>query len=319
MSELKPDIIIPYIPDENDVSPYAMVYVRPQTNKLNYEKAIIVACQKFGDVIYLANINGKIFIKNVLILDHYSTQYYFSIHSKTVIGEYPEMVECFEKHFKTSFEKSDIISSFDAQLRLKLSAEELFNTIVGDKDFLKLYGQTIKKINGYYVVNYDIPAIISKYTPESDVFVVGVKITNPDTAIDDINQTIFDNLKKDLSTPIIDEDKLSMLKWNDMVRRTYHISCNHIATAFDMSDFIFNPDGTVLDFYNIPLTRYLIDNKIVTLEEIRQIKKFNLVYKFCEDGSEKLINILDEGNNQSIEESIELFKKINLKRLRTSV
>ena len=88
------------------------------------------------------------------------------------------MASKFEEHFKIKFNNAQIIGSFDAILKLKLSKQELFNKFVDDKDFLKFYGQTIKKIDDYFIVNYDLPAVLNKYDFTANVFVVLINSNN---------------------------------------------------------------------------------------------------------------------------------------------
>ncbi len=316
MSNVKPDIIIPFIYNLDELRSCAVVYVRPQTNKLNYEKAIILGCQEFGDIVYLANIGGNIFIQNLLILEHYSTQYFFAMHSKSVISEYPEMVEVFENHFNISFNDATILSPFDAQLKLNMTSSQLFDTIVDNNDFLKLYGQTIKKIGNYFVINYDIPEIIAKYTPDTNVFVVALIFHDNNIKLTELNQAIFENLKSDVSTPLIDEEKFKTHQWYDKVRRTYHISSNHIATMFDMKDFVFSANGSEIEFKEIPLSDFIIQSKIVTEADLLAIKRFSLVYIINDDGSETLINIQEAAHNMTLEQCINLFKRINYNKIR---
>ena len=157
---IKPDVIIDYIYSNAIDKPAALVYVRPETNEVHYEKAIILGIMPYADVVYLANLNGKIFIKDALILDHYPSQYRFAVYGKDEMAKYPEFIEKFEKYFDDKFEKAQIMGSFDALIKLGMTDELLFNIVVDKKDFLKLYGQTIKKINNIYILNYDMPMII---------------------------------------------------------------------------------------------------------------------------------------------------------------
>lgn len=315
MSTAKPDIIIPFIYNLEEVRPCVVIYVRPQTNKLNYEKAIILACQQYGEIVYLANIGGKIFIDNLLILEHYATQYLFAMHSKSIIAEYPEMIKKIEQHFNLDFQKIDIISPFDAILKLKITSAELFNTIVDECDFLRIYGQTIKKIGDCFVINYDIPEIIAEYTPQTNVFTCAA-ILKEHSKITDLNQAIFDNLKTNDSTPIIDKDIYKAHKWFETVKRTYHISYNHVAAMFDMKDFVFSAKGDEIDFTEIPLASHLINSGILTCEDLLAIKRFSLVYINDDNGEKKLINIQEEAKNMTLEECIELFKKIDYSKIR---
>lgn len=306
---IKPDIIINYTNTPDNIAPIAVVYVRPKTNQIKYEKELILGIQQFADIVYLANLNGKLFIKNALILEHYSTQYNFSIKGKNEISMYPEMIEKIESYFNKNFNEMKIIGAFDAILNLNIDADELFNIIVDEKDFLKLYGQTIKKIKDYYIVNYNIPAIIKKYIPTANVFVVAARLRDPNTNYKEIDQAIFELIKNDKATPIIDEDKLNKLKWNEKIRRTYHISHNHLTAIFDMLDFVFRTDGEHIELEEIPFANHLMSKKVITREQLLSIKDYSIMY-IEENGKKRLANIMSEAYNKSYEECEELLKSI---------
>lgn len=313
ISEIKPDILIHYAPDINNKNPISVVYVRPKTNQVNYERAIILATQKYADVIYLANLNGRLFLKNALIIEHYNSQYLYAIYAKKEMTKYPEMIQKFEEHFNTDFETANIIGSYEAILNFNMDAEDLFNYIVDDKDFLKLFGQTIKRINGYYVLNYDIPAILKKYTADTNIFVLAARFKDEQFLINELNQSIFENLNANIQTPIIDKDKLGMLDWSEQVRRTYHLSRNHLSSVFDMMDFIFINDSDHVQPENITFSHNLIYDGIISKKQLQIIKLHSLVY-VTENAQSRLINILEESNGKSFEECIETLKNIDWKK-----
>ncbi len=310
---IKPDVIIDYISVASDLPtdlPTALVYVRPETNEVHYEKAIILGITPYADVVYLANLNGRIFIKDALILDHYASQYRFAVYAKEEMARFPEFVETFENYFKTSFDSSFIIGSFDALIKLNLNDESLFNYIVEDKDFLKLYGQTIKKINNVFVVNYDMPAIIKRYTPKANVFAIAIKFKDKNTSFLEINQSIFDQIKKN-NMVIVDEEFHKSLEWNERIRRTYHISRNNVMAMFDMVDFIIRNNNDHLRFIETPLGKTLIEENGISEDFIIRIKEFPIVY-IEENGKKRLVNLLEEANGMNMEECVNLIKRIRI-------
>lgn len=306
---LRSDVIIDYIDNYNDILPSAVVYVRPETNEIHYEKAIIMGITPFADVIYLANINGKIFIKDALILEHYSSQYKFSITAKQEMAKHPEMVKMFEDYFKEDFVESNIIGSFDAILKINMTSEVLFNTVVSEQNFLKFYGQTIKKINNYYIVNYDIPAIIKRYTPKANVFAIAIKFKNENISFTDINQSIFDQIKNSNDTPLIYDDEYKNMNWIEKVKRTYHISKNNVMAMFDMVDFIITTKNVHIKFENTPLGRILTDKYNINSDDIFKIKDNPLVYAKI-NGIRKLINIIEEADGKNLIESADFINSI---------
>ena len=309
MDKIRPDVLIQYMNNDTTDLPTAVIYVRPKTNLVKYEKEILVGLQPYADVIYLANLNGKLFIKNALILEHYSTQYKFSIMGKEEVKKYSEMKKKIEKFFDRDFDSMKIIGAFDAMLEMNLTADALFNIIVEKKDFLKLYGQTIKKVKDYYIVNYNIPAILEKYTPTANIFVVAVRLKDKNTSLKLLDQSIFENIQNDKNTPIIDEDKLGKLKWNEKIRRTYHISRNHIIAMFDMMDFVFKSNGDHIKLEEIPFAKWLFDRGNINEQQLLQLKDYAIVY-IRKNRKKKLVNILEESMHKNFEECEELLKSI---------
>jgi hypothetical protein len=305
--EIRPDVIIDFI-DNDSPLPDLVIYVRPETNEIHYEKAIIMGVNPFGDVIYLANLNGRLFIRDALILEHYNSQYKFAIYGKEEMEKYPEIMYAFEEYFKVDFDSANIIGSFDAILKLNISDEEMFNIIVSDRDFFKFYGQTIKRINNHFVINYDMPAILKRYTAKSNIFVISVRLKDENIDPWTVNLSIFDQLKKD-NTPLVSEASLQLLDWNEQIKRTYHISRNHIMAMFDMLDFIITANGKHIGFYNTPLGKLLLDAYGYTESDLSNLKQDPLVYIDFK-GQKKLVNIMEEGNKKSLKECADLISRV---------
>lgn len=314
-SQLKPDVLIPYNKNYNNLLPSVVIYVRPQTNLLKYETAILTAVQKFGDVTYLANINGRIFCRDFLVAQHYSTEYYFAVYAKKAIAQFPEMIDEFEKHFNVSFNDAKIISAFDAPHFLGITPDELFDIFTDERDFKLFYGQTIKRINGYYIVNYDLPSIMGCYTPESNIFVVAVQLHSLNLDLHELNYGLFESLKNNIATPIIDEHKYTQHEWKEKVKRTYHISKGHINAIFDMTDFIFVNENEHLKIEETPFGRYIIEKKIMDAEDLNKLKYFNLAYLKQNDGSKKLLSIKEAAIGMTFDEICDLLAKIDKKTL----
>jgi hypothetical protein len=302
--EVKPDVLIDYLPGDSNL-PMAVVYVRPETNEIHYEKSIILGIMPFADVVYLANLNGRLFIKDALILEHYSSQYKFAIYAKEEMAKYPEMVNEFENYFGVKFEKAKIIGAFEALLRMEITDEGMFNKIVIGKNFHRFYGQTIKKIENYYVVNYDIPAIIKRYVPQANVFALAIRFRTDDVNFLSVNQSIFEQIKSN-HAEIISEAKLKKLEWNEQIKRTYHISRNHVMAMFDMMDFIIKVNNTHINFTDTPFGKMLIEDYGFADEELYQLKENPLIYT----QDKKLVYINEELDCPTMKECAEKLKKL---------
>lgn len=307
--QIMPDILIDYFFDMDRIAPVGVIYVRPESNFVSYEKAIIKGIQKYADVIYMANLNGLIFIKDALILEHHSSEYRFAIYGKDEMAKYPEMIGEFEKHFNAKFEDAEIIGSFESILKLGINQEELFNTFVDRNHFLRFYGQTIKKINNLYIFNYDLPALIGRYTPKTNVFVIVIKFKNENHKFKEINYSVSDEIINNGNAPIIfsENEMFNEMDMIEKIKRTYHFSKNHIAAMFDMIDFVFKSDGSHLTYVDTLLGNMLINNHKVKLDSLKKLKEYPIVY-LKDNGNKRLVNIFDEANDKNLDECIELIK-----------
>ncbi|MBP5448611.1 MAG: hypothetical protein J6Y01_00675 [Spirochaetales bacterium] len=73
----KPDIIIDYHFSEGNLNPMFVATVRPESNEIAYEKAILQGLKDYADVVYLANLSGRILVQNCVLFDHYASQFKF--------------------------------------------------------------------------------------------------------------------------------------------------------------------------------------------------------------------------------------------------
>ncbi len=319
--DLKPDIIIPFDFKKVDESPMAIIYVRPETNKIDYEAIIIRAISAYVEVVYMANLNGELLSKNATIAGHYASQIQFATNGKAEIANYPEMMTAFEKKFAVHFSDAEIIGAYEAIIEDKKDVSDgidaLFDIMVPEDQFLEFYGQTIKKIGRYYIVNYDIPAIMSKYDPQANIFVIAVRFKKK-ISFSELNYLIYNEFCKKTSIDLLDYAKRKNMQWDDQVRRTYHISKNHIQAMFDLTDFVYIDHLSTLCFYHTPLGRYLISQGILSGDKIEsklgQLKENPLVYLRQENQERKLINIIGEGRikqeNKYMEKSFDECRKL---------
>jgi hypothetical protein len=288
----KPDLIIHYPTGEDGFtgspgSPagfrehvaYAVVYVRPETNKILYERAILAAIKRYGEVIYLANLNGELFFQDRILEEHYASQFRFAEDPLGQLRRYPEIASRFEEHFQAPVGTAGLIGSFEAVRKLGIGEEELFGTIVADADFLDCWGQTFKRIEGAIVVNPNLPSVVKRYTPESNVFVVAMRShdARPDFFVE-LNRAIFDEITARAETPVMDGEKLDLLIWSERIRRTYHISANHLMAMLDMADFLYEDGGRRLEVQETPLGGWLVRQGCVSAEALHWLKRSQLVY-----------------------------------------
>lgn len=330
VQEFAPDILIPYTMSREELSNATMVIisVRPETNYARYEAAIIRAIAPIGRVVYMANLAGPLINDRAIVARHYSSQLEFAVNGKKEMAKYPEMIEKFEKKFNVPFHDACIIGSYEAVIEhIKKDPEELFHTMVSGSDFLECYGQTIKKIEGFYVLNYDIPAILTRHNEKTNVFIIAVRFKDPGVHLAEVDHVIYNNLCQGEATYILDAEIRQDLAWFNLVRRTYHISRSHIEAMFDLTDYVFKNKNQSIHFSETPLGVALLDRDILSpdhLEERLKLLKDNpLVYIDEPNGIQKLVNIIWAGKVQkqstfiekSLDECCHLVKKINWEKL----
>ena len=131
-----PNIIIPYPAAEDgfvdcgDLAAYAVAYVRPETNNVLYERAILAGLRAHGKIIYCANIPGEVFLQDKILQNHYPCQFRLARDPRGELARLPEVRARVEEHFRLSLDDARLIGSFEAVHALGMSEEELFETIV---------------------------------------------------------------------------------------------------------------------------------------------------------------------------------------------
>ncbi|WP_052078634.1 hypothetical protein [Spirochaeta lutea] len=171
-----PTVIVPYPgpaakPEEQDI----FVYLRPETNGVLVESTLlkVIKTAEQGQpmkLVYMANFPGEFIVKNTIVEQYYSLKLHFAVVGKRAFTL--SMAERFSDFFREDFDSAEIVGSFEALERLDKTPEELFHTWVNEADMVMLNGQTIKRIEGVYVVNYDIPALLHKNAKGTDIAVM---------------------------------------------------------------------------------------------------------------------------------------------------
>jgi hypothetical protein len=281
---VKPDILIGYPPAEGFASgagaaAYAVVYVRPETNTVLYERAIVAGIRGRGDsIVYTANLNGSLFLQDLILQDHYVTQLRFASDPRAEASRYPEIGERLGRHFGAPVEKT-LVGAFEAAARLGLTEEQLFDTFVPPADFLTCWGQLFKRIGGDIVANPGLPAVLKRYTPQANVFVVVVRSSDgsPDFFAS-LNRAIYQQVTSRAETPLVDEERYGPVPWSEKVRRTYHISRSHLMAMFDMADFVYLSASERLKIEETPLGQSLWAQGILTVEKLQDFRRDPLRY-----------------------------------------
>lgn len=286
--------------------PAMAVYVRPETNRIDFEQAIAQAVMPYGEVIYMANLNGRLFQKRNLMKVHYPSQYYFASAGRAAVARYPEICAAFEVHFGVPFGDAEVYGAFEAVKKLGLSPRELFETFVGNKDFLKIHGQSFKKIGEAYVINYDMPCLMEKHHAGTNIFVMALALNDDTIGFQEVNRKIFEQLKHNSKLEV--DENSRPLAWFEQMRRSYHISRNHLMALFDLRDFVCQHEG-FLPFSALPFGRRLLAETGLSEEELAFLKNHPVQYVLDQCGRRWLVHILEAAADLSMEETIQLVAK----------
>jgi hypothetical protein len=286
---VKPDILLSYPEEEDGLADrpertaYAVVYVRPETNTVLYERAIAAGIEKRGDtLIYMANLNGGLFLRDHILESHYATQFRFVEDPQGELLRFPQIAACLQEHFGVNLDRVPLVGSFQAVSRLGLSEKTLFETFKPEREFLSCWGQQFMRFGESIVVNPHLPVIVRRYSPSANVFVVAVRARDGSPGFfSDLNKAIYDEITSRGETPILHGDTLERLAWPERIRRTYHISRTHLMSLFDMSDFVYLAENRRLDAGRTPLGRELIRSGAATEEVLKAMKQQPLAYAGC--------------------------------------
>ena len=170
-----PTIMIPYPGACKDPAVQDLaVYLRPESNGVKVESTIFKVIhdnphyRKVLDIVYLANLPGDFLSENRIIEDHYALKVRFARQGKKAFTEI--MKTKFSSAFHVPFKESSIIGSFEALGKLHLTEQELFHIWVPADRVTYIHGQHIKNYKEYFIVNYDIPALLHMYSKKTDIF-----------------------------------------------------------------------------------------------------------------------------------------------------
>jgi len=151
-----------------------VLYLRPETNGVRTESCMLKVLRedpayhnRYG-LVYLANLPGDFLGARRIVERRYSLRIRFARQGAAAFT--PTMMRLFEARFGVAFDGAPVLGAYEALERLGMSAEELFNVWVDEGDFAKIHLQSIKRVEGLYVVNYDIPALLVRDNQATDVF-----------------------------------------------------------------------------------------------------------------------------------------------------
>ncbi|ADK79625.1 hypothetical protein [Sediminispirochaeta smaragdinae] len=250
-SQRLPTVVLPLSEEcDRDECQDIFVYLRPESNGILVESTIMKVIGLKAEVankiklIYLANLPGEFISKTRVIEKHYRLKLLFTKKGKSLFT--PFMKTQFSQHFGISFEDADILGAFDAMRRLKMSREELFGLWVPEKDLLHVNGQTIKRYHDFFIINYDIPAILHKNIEGTDIAVMIFRT--------ELSAAEFHALITDLVTNLRKEGLVDVKR---PFSRVFHYSNGPFEQIRDGLGFLYDKNGNHLPLEKLRFYDYL--------------------------------------------------------------
>ncbi len=253
-ARVTPQILVPYPgPDGSGDVHDIFVYLRPETNGVLVESALLKVVQNCSQyrssirLVYLANFPGQFIVDNHIVERHYAHKFYFAVHGKRVFTRH--MIDEFERHFGVPFAAARVIGSFEALQELGESPDQLFTQWVPAGDLLHVDGQSIKRLAGVFVVNYDIPALLHKNTRSTDIAVMLFRCS--------VDYDYFQKLVDQMREALIENKTLPERL---PASRAFHYSKGPFEQLLDASDYLRRPAGDAIDLRELSFVRYAAEH-----------------------------------------------------------
>ncbi len=262
----RPTVVVPLDTEcKTEMCQDVFVYLRPEANGIHVESTMMRTIHTTDHyrnnvkLVYLANIPGDFIAKHRIIEQHYRLKLSFAKHGKHIFTEY--MQREFSRYFGVPFKEAEILGSFEAMKRLHYTREQLFNLWVPANDILHLNGQTIKRVNGLFIINYDIPAILQKNRTNTDIAVMILRTRLGPESIYSLMMEMVDRLKAD-----------GLLKHSQAFTRVFHFSRSPFEQILDGIGFLYNNDGTHIPFTEIQFYQFLLQQGMSATEILKVLR-----------------------------------------------
>lgn len=246
-----PTIMIPYKgPCLDREVQDIVIYLRPETNGVRTESCMLKVIRETPEykdmfqLVYLANLPGDFIIEHRIVEEHYASQIRFAKEGRNAFTD--SMQRGFEDYFKVPFGDEEILGSFEALGRLGMTEEELFTAWVHERDFTHLRGQSVKKIGTVFVVNYDIPALLSRNSKDTDSFAMILRCYTDYLAIH--------RLIVDMGKAIQAE---GILSGRTPISRAFHYSKGPFEQILDGIGYVYDSSDHHADLEDLSFFRYL--------------------------------------------------------------
>lgn len=251
MNEYVPDILVPYPgAGENPAEQDIFVYLRPESNGVLVESTLLSVLRRSGAykkqifLVYLANLPGEFIMRSRITEEHYSVKMKFAVSGRKLFT--PAMKEAFLRKFGITAEHARILGAFEALSVLGMSPEELFSVWVEVCDILNFNDQTIKKIGDSYIVNCDIPQIVSMRYAGTNIAVMVFRTT--------MNYSEFKEIVRMMEKALLDA---GILFPDRPASRIFHYSRGPFEQVLDSMGYLYTHGAVRVPAQELPFPRFL--------------------------------------------------------------
>jgi len=254
---LTPKIIVPFRSigaggSGADFRQDIVVYLRPETNGIQTESVLFRVFkdpQWHGrvDLVYLANCPGAFLTDKGVIERHYSHRIRFARQGASAFT--PAMRETFTRFFGVPFDRAQVVGAFEALGLLGMDEEALFRVWVPVYDLLDLEGQLVKRVgDDLFVVNYDIPALLTKHHEETDV---AAMVFRTSLSYQDFKPAVAQIREALVREGLLDPDKPE--------HRVFHWSRGPFEQLLDAQGYVYTVRDEPVPLGELAFGRYLLD------------------------------------------------------------
>ena len=249
----EPTVMIAYAgPDPAGDTQDITVHVRPETNRIEVESALVRAlrptARHSGSLVpvYLANLPGDFMLAKQVVLKHYADRVHFARVGGA--GFTPWMRQEFRRRVGVECDPAWVLGGFQAIAQLALSPNALFALRVPGADLWTICGQQIKRHRDRFLVNPSLPAVLAKVTPESNVFVLVLRcgLAAPDFV--ELVQQAAAGMRAN-----------GLLSASGPISHLFHYSKGPFESVLDCQGYLWSPEGIAAASDQISFVRYLTD------------------------------------------------------------
>ncbi len=294
-----PQVLLPYPGCGKENEQDIFLLLRPEKNNYQVESLILSTFRESCEykktifIQYLANISGSFIEKTKFFHKHYATKFFFAKHNKDFFSAY--MKKSFENHFSQNIADCEVLGAFEASKRLHLSFEELFHINVPYNNILRVSGQIIKKIfdknkKAVYVINSDIPALLSREYSQENCAVIMFRTT---LSYDMFNQYIHKVYEKLIHSKIIfpkNDDEYDV-----GIKKVFRYSRGPFEQLRDSIEFLYHPNRNNVSIADMTFARYLYE-KGVSYDTMVNL----LLFPICHVSTDDTLSSVENSEERTI-------------------